>query len=144
MDKRIVKFIKDHHVLTLATSSNNLAYCCNVYYVYNDQNNFLIFSSDISTKHVKEFIQNPNVAGAIHLETKAIEKIQGVQLLGTISELNGEELDTSKTLYLDNFPYAKRMQLHLWKMKLEFIKMTNNQIGFGKKLIWEETDLGKN
>ena len=89
-------------------------------------------------------MQNPNVAGAIHLETKAIEKIQGVQLLGTISELNGEELDTSKTLYLDNFPYAKRMQLHLWKMKLEFIKMTNNQIGFGKKLIWEETDLGKN
>ena len=75
MDKRIVKFIKDHHVLTLATSSNNLSYCCNVYYVYNDQNNFLIFSSDISTKHVKEFIQNPNVAGAIHLETKAIEKI---------------------------------------------------------------------
>ena len=81
MDKRIVKFIKDHHVLTLATSANNLAYCCNVYYVYNDKKNFLVFSSDLSTKHVQEFIHNPNVAGAIHLSTKEIEKIQGVQLL---------------------------------------------------------------
>ena len=136
MDKRIVKFIKEQHVLTLATSSNNLAYCCNVYYVYNDQKNFLVFSSDISTKHVQEFIQNPNVAGAIHLETKAIEKIQGVQLLGTILELNGEELEIAKKLYVDTYPYAERMQLHLWKMQLNFIKMTNNQIGFGKKLIW--------
>ena len=75
---------------------------------------------------------------AIHLSTKEIEKIQGVQLLGTISELNGEELDTSKKLYVDTFPYAERMELHLWKMQLNFIKMTNNQIGFGKKLIWKK------
>lgn len=136
MDNRIVKFIKEHHVLTLATSFNNLAYCCNVYYVYNDKKNFLVFSSDLSTKHVQEFIHNPNVAGAIHLSTNEIKKIQGVQLLGTISELSGVELDKAKKLYLDNFPYAERMQLHLWKMQLKFIKMTNNQIGFGKKLIW--------
>ena len=141
MDKRIVQFIKEHHVLTLATTSNNLAYCCNVYYVYNEKKNFLVFSSDLSTRHVQEFIHNPNVAGAIHLETKAIEKIQGVQLLGTISELNGQELDTSKKLYVDTFPYAEMMELHLWKMQLNFIKMTNNQIGFGKKLIWGNINL---
>ena len=140
MDKRIVKFIKEHHVLTLATSSNNLAYCCNVYYVYNDHQNFLVFSSDKSTKHVQEFIQNPSVAGAIYLDTKEIEKIQGVQLLGTISELNLEELDTAKKLYVDAFPYAERMQLNLWKMQLNFIKMTINQLGFGKKLTWGKSN----
>ena len=33
---------------------------------------------------------------------------------------------------------VEMMELHLWKMKLNFIKMTNNQIGFGKKLIWKK------
>ena len=74
--------------------------------------NFLVFSSDLSTRHVQEFIHNPNVAGAIHLSTNEIKKIQGIQLLGTISELNGEELDTSKKLYVDTFPYAEMMELH--------------------------------
>ena len=64
-----------------------------------------------------------------------------MQLLGTISELNGKELETAKKLYVDNFPYAERMELHLWKMQLNFIKMTNNQIGFGKKLIWGNINL---
>lgn len=46
MDKRIVEFIKEHHLLTLATSENNTPYCCNVFYIYNKENNSLIFSSE--------------------------------------------------------------------------------------------------
>ena len=49
MDKRIVEFIKEHHLLTLATSENNTPYCCNVFYIYNEENNSLIFSSETST-----------------------------------------------------------------------------------------------
>jgi uncharacterized protein YhbP (UPF0306 family) len=30
------------------------------------------------------------------------------------------------------------MKTHLWEMKLTFIKMTHNKLGFGKKLIWEK------
>ena len=77
MDKRIVEFIKEHHLLTLATSENNTPYCCNVFYIYNEENNSLIFSSETSTKHVQDFIENPNVAGTIALETKEVSKILG-------------------------------------------------------------------
>ena len=100
MDKRIVKFIQEHYLLTLATSNENLAYCCSVYYVYNKTENSLIFSSENSTKHVQDFIKNPNVAGSIALETKLVENIQGVQLLGVISELKEEELDAAKKIYV--------------------------------------------
>tara|TARA_B100000700_G_scaffold316069_1_gene405003 strand:- start:823 stop:1239 length:417 start_codon:yes stop_codon:yes gene_type:complete len=137
MDKRIVKFIQEHYLLTLATSNENLAYCCSVYYVYNKKENSLIFSSEISTKHVQDFIKNPNVAGSIALETKLVENIQGVQLLGVISELKEEELDAAKKIYVKAFPYAKNLRTHLWEMKLNFIKMTHNQLVFGTKLIWE-------
>ena len=49
-DKRIIEFIKRHHLLTLATSKDNTPYCCNVFYVYDEKNNSLIFSSEIKKK----------------------------------------------------------------------------------------------
>jgi uncharacterized protein YhbP (UPF0306 family) len=137
VDQQIIDFINEHHLLTLATSQNNLPYCCNVFYVYDEVSNQLIFSSDTKTKHANDFIANPNVAGTIALETKEISKIQGVQLLGTIQELKVEELEIAKEQYLKAFPYAKKKELHLWAMQLNFIKMTHNKLGFGKKLIWE-------
>jgi len=78
------------------------------------------------------------VAGSIALETREISKIQGVQLIGTIKELEGECLKIAKEQYLKAFPYAENMDIHLWAMPLNFIKMTHNKLGFGKKLIWEK------
>ena len=138
IDKRIIDFIQEQHLLTLSTSKDNLPYCCNVFYIYNEKNNSLIFSSDTKTKHAQDFIENPEVAGTISLETKDIEKIQGVQLLGEINELIGEDLEKSSKQYLNAYPYGRLLETHLWEMKLTFIKMTHNKLGFGKKLIWEK------
>jgi len=137
-DKRIIEFIKNHHLLTLATSKDNTPYCCNLFYVYDEKNNSLIFSSDIKTKHATDFIENPHVAASITLETKDVEKIQGVQLSGKITEPKGEEINNATKRYLKEFPYAQKMKLYLWEMKLTFIKMTHNKLGFGKKWIWEK------
>ncbi|PIV62765.1 MAG: hypothetical protein COS14_01630, partial [Bacteroidetes bacterium CG02_land_8_20_14_3_00_31_25] len=46
-EKRIVDFIKKHHVLTLATKSENELWCANCFYVYDEEENSLIFTSDI-------------------------------------------------------------------------------------------------
>mgnify|MGYP003989173877 CR=1 FL=1 len=138
VNQQIIDFINEHHLLTLATSKENIPYCCNVFYVYNVANNQLIFSTDTKTKHAQDFTLNPNVAGSIALETKEVAKIQGVQLLGEITELEGEELKAEKKQYLQVFPYARLMKIHLWVMRLTFIKMTHNRLGFGKKLVWEK------
>ena len=138
IDKRIIDFIKAHHLLTLATTKDNIPYCANCFYVYDEKKKWLIFSSESKTKHAQDYIVNPNVAGTIALETKEVSKIQGVQLLGTILKLKGEELKIAKKQYLKAFPYARLMKLHLWVMQLTFIKMTHNQLGFGKKLLWEK------
>ena len=138
IDKRIIDFIKAHHLLSLATTKDNIPYCANCFYVYDEKKNWLIFSSDSKTKHAQDFIANPNVAGSIALETKEVSKIQGVQLLGTILELKDEELKIAKKQYLKAFPYARLMNLQLWTMQLTFIKMTHNKLGFGKKLVWKK------
>ena len=138
VDQQIIDFINEHHLLTLSTSQNDTPYCCNVFYVYDALSNQLIFSSDTKTKHAQDFIANPNVAGTIALETKEISKIQGVQLLGAIQELKDVELKIATEQYIKAFPYAENMELYLWAMPLNFIKMTHNKLGFGKKLIWEK------
>ena len=138
IDQQIIHFLNEHHLLTLATSQNNIPYCCNLFYVYDRVRNQLIFSTETKTKHAKDFICNTNVAGSIALETKEISKIQGVQLLGIIQELKGEDLKSAKEKYIQAFSYAANMDIHLWAMPLNFIKMTHNKLGFGKKLIWEK------
>lgn len=138
MDQRIIDFINGHHLLTLATSKDNIPYCSNAFYVFDEQNKSLIFSSDTTTKHAQDFITNPKVAASIALETKIVKKIQGVQLLGDIIELKGDDLEKAAKQYLKAFPYARLMKLHLWELRLTFLKMTNNKLGFGKKLIWEK------
>jgi uncharacterized protein YhbP (UPF0306 family) len=138
IDQQIIHFLNEHHLLTLATSQNNKPYCCNLFYVYDKISNQLIFSTETKTKHAQDFITNTNVAGSIALETKEVSKIQGVQLIGTIKELEGECLKIAKEQYLKAFPYAENMDIHLWAMPLNFIKMTHNKLGFGKKLIWEK------
>ncbi len=137
VNQQIIDFINEHHLLTLSTSQNDTPYCCNVFYVYDQLSNQLIFSSDTKTKHAQDFMANPNVAGTIALETKEISKIQGVQLLGAIQELKGVELKIATEQYIKAFPYAQNMELYLWAMPLSFIKMTHNRLGLGKKLIWE-------
>ena len=138
VDLQIIHFLNEHHLLTLATSQNNKPYCCNLFYAYDQVSNQLIFSTETKTKHAQDFICNTNVAGSIALETKEVSKIQGVQLLGTIKELKGEHLKIAKEQYIKAFTYAENMELYLWAMPLNFIKMTHNKLGFGKKLIWKK------
>jgi hypothetical protein len=137
IDKRIIKFFRKHHVLTIATSVNNEPWCANCYYVYLEDENSLIFTTDKSTRHGEEFLKNPLVAGSVVLETMVIGKIRGIQFQGIISEAEGEMLKKATRAYIKRFPLAALMDTHLWVVNLTSIKMTDNRLGFGKKLIWK-------
>jgi hypothetical protein len=138
IDIRIIKFFKRHHVLTIATAVVDEPWCANCFYTYLEEENSLVFTTDPDTRHGKEFLVNPVVAGAVVLETMVIGKIRGIQFQGTISEPEGELLQKAKWAYLKKFPPAALMNTHLWVVKLTMIKMTDNRLGFGKKLIWKE------
>ena len=138
IEKRITEFIHEHHVLTMAVSNNNIPYCANCFYVYSDDDEMLIFTSDKETRHISDTENNKTVAGSIVLETKQVGKIQGIQFNGKISELEGELLKKANRKYLKKYPYAILAKTTMWGIKLNYIKMTDNRLGFGKKLIWEQ------
>jgi len=136
IDSRIIKFFRKHHVLTVATTVNNEPWCANCFYVYLEEENTLAFTTDTTTRHGKEFLENPVIAGSVVLETMIVGRIRGIQFQGIVSIPEGERLAKAKRAYLLRFPPAVLMETHLWTVKLTLIKMTDNRLGFGKKLIW--------
>ncbi len=138
LDNIIIEFIKEHHVLTLSTSVDNKPYSCNCFYTYSQDDNVLIFTSDVETKHIKDAQINNYVSGSIVLETMIIDKIQGIQFNGYMFEAKDNLLKKYKKIYLKRFPFAILKNTALWYVELRFIKMTDNRLGFGKKIIWEK------
>ena len=136
IDNKVIRFFRKHHVLTIATTVENEPWCANCFYVYLEEENALVFTTDSDTRHGKEFAKNPLVAGSVVLETMMIGKIRGIQFQGIVSEPEGRMLSKARSAYLKRFPPAVLMDTHLWVVKLTFIKMTDNRLGFGKKLIW--------
>lgn len=137
VEERIIKFIKRHHVLNLATiSAEGKPYCAACFYAYDSKRNRLIFTSDDTTRHAQEMILNRDVACAITLETRIVGKVQGVQICGTAERGNDE--DTK--IYIKRFPYAALAELNIWAIEPTFIKLTDNTLGFGKKLIWSRQE----
>ena len=136
IDSKVIRFFRKHHVLTIATSVENEPWCANCFYVYLEEENALVFTTDDDTRHGKEFTKNPKVAGSVVLETMVIGKIRGIQFQGIVSEPGEEMLSKAKRAYLKRFPPAVLMDTHLWIVRLTLIKMTDNRLGFGKKLLW--------
>ena len=142
IEKRVLTFISEHHIFTLAVSRENRNWCATCYYVYLEDLNLFVFTSDHETKHITDVVETGNyyVAGAIALETRMTGKIRGLQFAGLMRELEGNELKKARQAYLGAFPIARLAKLHLWGLEPEIIKMTDNRLGFGKKLVWRSNN----
>lgn len=137
IEERIRMFFRKHHVLTIATTVDNEPWCANCFYVYLEEENSLVFTTDNDTRHGQEFLKNSLVAGSVVLETIVIGKIRGIQFQGIVSVPKDKMVRKTKSAYLKRFPITALMDTTLWIVELTYIKMTDNRLGFGKKLVWQ-------
>ncbi|MBQ8366776.1 MAG: pyridoxamine 5'-phosphate oxidase family protein [Alistipes sp.] len=137
IDKRFVRFIAKHHVLTLATAnSQGEPYVANCFYAYDKERNRFVFTSDITTRHGAEMEAHNSVALSVVLETRVVGRVQGLQVVGRA--MRGD--DEAKSVYLKRFPYAAVAPLTLWVVEPTMMKLTDNTLGFGTKLIWQSEE----
>lgn len=130
----MVEFIKEHHVLSMATVHNDTPVSCSLFYLFIPQEGCFIFASDYETEHIKNIMQNPDVSAAIHNETKELQHIRGIQIKGMVT--NAEERHAN--LYLKEYPYAADIDhKEFWKLKITELKYTDNNLGFGQKETWK-------
>lgn len=133
MIRKIEPFIGEHHLLSLATSGERL-WCCSMFYAYDPETVAFIVASDPDTEHMRNIAASCAVAGTVALETKTVGKIRGIQFSGIMERVWN---DGEKELYFRCFPYARVMNPTLWRICLDEVKMTDNTLGFGKKIIWK-------
>lgn len=131
----ILRFIRKHHVLTLATQGPEGLWCANMFYAYLPDSNLLVFTSEDKTRHVREMTADPRVAASIVLETRTVGRVQGLQITGTVYRDPGDI--GALAVYLKRFPYAAVADLHLWVLEPGWMKLTDNTLGFGKKIVWD-------
>lgn len=139
IDQRILEFIGEHHVLTVACAERGGGepWCANAFYVFDRQEEAFIITSEMKTRHAQLFLENPQVAGSVVLETEEIGKIRGLQFTATVNRCEGGLFDRSKLLYLKRFPYAVLKGGEVWILRVDSLKYTDNRLGFGKKLLWK-------
>ncbi|MBI4947253.1 MAG: hypothetical protein HY840_12740 [Bacteroidetes bacterium] len=138
IDERILEFLSAHTNLTLAVSDNDHPYCANCFYAYAKKKNLLIFKSSPETNHIVIALRNDKVAGIIIPDKLDKTRIQGIQFTGKISKAKGDDLATAKNSYYKKYPFAIAFSGELWVIELNFIKFTDNKLGFGKKLEWKK------
>lgn len=134
---KIAAFIKKHHVMTLATVADGRPWCAHLFYAWMPDEKMFVFTSDEKTRHGAEMADNNAVAAGIALETRNVGRVQGLQAEGSVRKAAEGELAAARRAYLRRFPYAAVAELSLWLLEPSMMKLTDNTLGFGKKLIWK-------
>lgn len=123
--------------MTLATSTSaSDIWCCNIFYAFMSDSLELVFTSGVDTRHIAQLTSNKQVAASIVLSTRVVGKLQGVQLTGRVTEVTDSKAHLDA--FIKAFPYAALSLKELWSMKIQTAKYTDNTLGFGKKLYYEE------
>lgn len=133
MLETIAAFVREHHVMTLATGGDGMPYATPLFYAYDERQNLFIFASGPDTAHTAQMQVDPAVAAAIYLETETVGKVRGLQLTGRVAPAE----DADRRCYYGRFPYARALRPVLWRLEPAWMKLTDNRLGFGKKLVWE-------
>ncbi|MRJ02536.1 MAG: hypothetical protein C6I05_03710 [Epsilonproteobacteria bacterium] len=132
MDSTIIAFLEENHIFSLAVRGRGTVYAATCFYLFDRREEALIFASDPSTYHMELSAEEPEVAGTIHNCSRTLHSIRGVQFRGVVER--GDERE--RNLYLEAFPVALLLNPTIWSLRLHWIKMTDNTLGFGRKIIW--------
>lgn len=97
----LVAYLEAHHVMTVATAE---PWAAAVFYV--NEGFTLSFLSSPRSRHARHLASDPRVAVTVHEDYRDWREIKGVQLEGTVRELEGDEVPRVRALYASKFPFV--------------------------------------
>jgi uncharacterized protein YhbP (UPF0306 family) len=125
-------FIQEHHVMHVSSHEDGKSWTASCFYAFLEKESSFVFASDKKTRHMQNIAKNPLVSATIALETKEVGLIQGLQFEGRVKKAS---LKAKKT-YLLAYPFAAALMPSLWEIEVTYAKLTDNHLGFGKKMEW--------
>ena len=118
-------------------------YCFTCYYAFNTEAGIMYFKSSANSHHAGLMKKNPFVAGTILPDKLNKIMIKGLQFEALVLDTQQPLVKRSLGIYLKKHPLALAIPGDIWALKINYIKMTDSALGFGKKIIWrrEEDEL---
>ena len=135
--KKIIEFINENRVASVCFNDENQnPYCISCFFVLNDEEHSLIFKSSFGSSHDNIIQTTAKVSGTILPENFEILKIKGIQFTGQILPVNHPHAFLFNSQYYKKYPAGLVMPGIIWSVKLDFLKYTDNTLGFGNKTQW--------
>lgn len=97
----------------------------------------LVFKTDNDSRHMQEALNQEFVAGTVLPDKQKTGVVKGIQFQGKMVTEDESILERAKKKYYKKFPFAKVMEGEIAVVELTLVKLTDNKLGFGKKLLWE-------
>lgn len=132
----ISRWLTKQHVLTYCVGGGESLWCANAFYIFDAGRVAFYLLSETSSRHGELIGQQSPVAGTVNGQPKTVALIRGLQFRGEIRLLSEDESAGYRSRYLKRFPIARVMSAPMWEIRLDELKMTDNTLGFGKKLHW--------
>ena len=135
--KKIVDFLQENKISTICfIDLENHPYCINCFYTFDEEHHILIFKSSIGATHQQLTKPTACISGTILPNVIDTLKLKGIQFTGKIIE--NEEIDKLQLnlKYVKKYPMSLAVMGYVWAVRLDFLKFTDNTLGFGNKTIW--------
>ena len=133
-------YLRDHHVMTLATHGPEGLWAAAVFYA-NDGFQ-LYFLSAGHTRHARNIAAAPRVAATIQEDYADWSAIQGIQLEGTVRVLAGEDRKAAVALYAVKFQFLRQpaavieaalVRVNWYCLSPDRLYFVDNSRGFGHR-----------
>lgn len=135
-----LEYLESHHVMTLATCGEKAPWAAAVFYASEGFN--LVFLSAGHTRHIQDLKHRPRVAAAIQEDYRDWLKIKGIQLEGTVRQLDGHQRQEAIDLYGTKFTFiasagsliqAALKRIDWYLLEPDRLYFVDNSRGFGHR-----------
>ncbi|MCD7098584.1 pyridoxamine 5'-phosphate oxidase family protein [Stenotrophomonas sp. MMGLT7] len=137
----IADFLLEHHVLSLAVCFGDVPWAANAFFAFDAGSNRFVLLGSRDTRHSEMLLANRYAAGTITGQPLEISEVRGLQFYGPARVLEDEsEREAALAMYYQRFPQARGMSAPVWEIQLLQLKLTDNRLGFGTKILWDRHD----
>lgn len=137
IDKTIIQFLLNQNCATLCCiDAACKPYCFICFYALDSNKGILYFKSSANSQHAVIMKENPVIAGTVLPDKLNKLSVKGIQFEAEVLDCVASGVSDGMKDYFKKHPLALLMPGELWALQINHIKMTDNTLGFGKKIIW--------
>lgn len=146
--ERALAFLREHHVMTLATQGAEGPWAAAVFYAEHEVDAGgirLVFLSSPTSRHGRALAQDARVAATIQRDYSEWPPIRGVQLEGDVRALEGDDETRGRALYGAKYPSVAHLarapaaivralaKVRWYEIAVRRLYLIDNSLGFGHR-----------